>query len=126
MTMTHAFLTGSKVGLRPIERSDAPQFKAWVNDPDVTRTLLLHRPMNLQAEETFIDEATNNEHSVVLAIMAKATGKVIGATGLHPIDFQSRHSQFRIFIGDKGEWGKGYGTEATRLIVGYGFDTRGE
>ena len=26
-------------------------------------------------------------------------------------------------IGDKDEWSKGYGTEAARLIIGYGFNT---
>ena len=48
----------------------------------------------------------------------KAGDKLVGATGLHRMDFKNRHASFGISIGDKSEWGKGYGTEATSLIVG--------
>ena len=34
-----------------------------------------------------------------------------------------RHSGFGIVIGDKESWDKGYGTEATTLLVRYAFET---
>src|SRR5262249_47408000 len=43
-------------------------------------------------------------------------------TGLHRIDFKERHAAFGITIGDKAEWGKGYGTETTRLLVEHAFE----
>ena len=121
--MKPAFLTGTKVSLRPLERSDAPELLPWVNDPAVTSTLLMHRPVNLQAEEAFIDEMTKSETEVVVGITLKESGKLIGAAGLNPIHFQSRQAQFGIFIGDKDEWGKGYATEATSLLTRYAFET---
>jgi RimJ/RimL family protein N-acetyltransferase len=117
------YLIGTNVYLRPLERDDAPTLKPWVNDPEVTRTLRMYRPMTLRAEEEFIDNACRGEDRMVLGIALRATDRLIGCTGLHEIDLRSRRSGFGIFLGDKGEWGKGYGTEATRLIVGHAFTT---
>jgi RimJ/RimL family protein N-acetyltransferase len=47
----------------------------------------------------------------------------IGVTGLRHIDVRNRHAEFGIAIGEKTAWGSGYGTEATRLIVRYAFET---
>ncbi len=121
--MSCPFLVGSRVWLRPLERTDAPNILPWINDPEVTRNLLLHRPMNIQAEEAFIEDTARDPHAVVLAIANRDVDKLIGVTGLQPIDFQSRQAQFGIFIGDRNERGKGLGTEATSLITRYAFDT---
>ncbi|HZQ35151.1 MAG TPA: GNAT family protein, partial [Dehalococcoidia bacterium] len=36
-----------------------------------------------------------------------------------------RTAEFVIFIGQRDEWGKGYGTETTRLLLDYGFTALG-
>ena len=50
---TVVFLEGEKISLRPIERSDAATIQPWVNDQEVTRTLLLFRPVSRETEEEF-------------------------------------------------------------------------
>jgi RimJ/RimL family protein N-acetyltransferase len=121
--MAVTFLAGEKVRLRPIERTDVDALLPWVNDPEVTRTLLIYRPMTREAEIEFIAQLAKSEQDVALGIVLKATDRLIGATGLNQVDTRSRQCQFGIFIGDKAEWGKGYGTEATRLITGFAFET---
>lgn len=122
--MKNPFLIGTKVYLRPLEREDAPLFVPWVNDTEVTRTLeALYRPINLQTEVDFIERMYKSEHDIVFGIAVRETDALIGATGLHQMDFKNRRTSFGIFIGDKQEWGKGYGTEATTLITGYAFET---
>ena len=37
------------------------------------------------------------------------------------MDVRCRHAAFGITIGCKDAWGKGHGTEATRLVVGHAF-----
>jgi RimJ/RimL family protein N-acetyltransferase len=117
------YLVGTKIYLRPLDRADAPLLVPWINDPDVTRTIRFRRPMNLQAEEAFIDRLYQSEHDVVLGIALKEADRLIGVTGLHQLDSKNRHAGFGISIGDKGEWGKGYGTEATLLMVRHAFET---
>jgi [ribosomal protein S5]-alanine N-acetyltransferase len=117
------FLIGDKVYLRPLEKADAPLIVPWFNDQEVIRTLLRYRPLTLREEEEYLDQVTRNEGNVILGIVLRETDRLIGATGLHKIDFRNRHSCFGILIGEKTEWGKGYGTEATGLVVRYAFET---
>jgi ribosomal-protein-alanine N-acetyltransferase len=121
--MKNPFLIGTKIYLRPLEREDAQQCVAWFNHPEITRWLLTYRPVNLRTEEEFIDQALQSEHDLVLGIVVQATDRFIGGTGFHQIDFKNRHASFGISIGEKEEWGKGYGTEATRLMVQHAFET---
>jgi RimJ/RimL family protein N-acetyltransferase len=117
------FLIGPTVYLRPLEREDAPTLVPWMNDAEVTRFLRAYRPYNLAAEEEFIRRIAESTTDVTLGIVPRETDQLIGAAGLHQIDTRNRHAQFGISLGDKTAWGKGYGTEATRLIVRYAFET---
>ncbi|HEV3448176.1 MAG TPA: GNAT family protein [Gemmataceae bacterium] len=121
--MQNPFLIGTKIYLRPLEKEDAPSLRTWINDPDVRCTLNMYRPMNLRDEEEFIARATESEHDLALGIVIKHGDKLIGAAGLHRMDFKNRHASFGISIGDKTEWSRGYGTEATHLMVKHGFET---
>ena len=56
--------------------------------------------------------------------MIEADGKVIGECGLFGGDKIARTVEFGITLGDKDYWGRGYGTEATRLAVDYAFTMR--
>ena len=121
--MKNPFLIGASIYLRPLERSDAPMVQTWINDPEVARTLTRYRPVNLQNEEEFIDKLTHGEDTLPLVIVVKETDRPIGVMGLHQIDFKNRHACFGILLGEKEEWVKGYGTEATSLIVRHAFET---
>jgi RimJ/RimL family protein N-acetyltransferase len=121
--LINPFLIGSKVYLRPLERADAPLLVPWMNDHEVTRNLRRYLPLSLREEEAFIEKLGKDEHGFVVGIASRETDRLLGGTGLHQIDFRNRHAQFGIFIGDNAEWGKGYGTEATWLMVKYAFET---
>jgi diamine N-acetyltransferase len=121
--MKNPFLIGEKIYLRAVEREDAAIFLPWANDFDVKRHMLLHRPMSLAAEEAWIARIQEDKSNVVLSIVLRKDDRVIGNTALHGIHSHSHNASFGIMIGDKAEWGKGYGSEATRLIVGHGFQT---
>jgi RimJ/RimL family protein N-acetyltransferase len=117
------FLIGTKIYLRPLEREDAGTLVPWFNDPEVTRYLKRYRPMNRRGEEEFIDKLSTDESAIPLGIVVRETDALIGAGGLHHLDFKNRSAAFGISIGEKSEWGQGYGGEATGLIVRYAFET---
>lgn len=121
--MQNPFLIGSKVYLRPLDLADAPILTTWMNDPEVTRYLLAHRPLMLLAEEAFLRKMSESERDMALGIVVREPEQFIGVTGFHQFDARNRHVQFGIILGEKSAWGKGYGTEATRLMVRYAFDT---
>jgi RimJ/RimL family protein N-acetyltransferase len=120
--MINPFLVGDKVYLRPLDRGDAPAFVTWLNDPELSRFLLARLPMTLRAEEEFIDSLGKGER-ITLGIALRDGDRLIGGAGLHDLDERCRRATFGILIGPPEERGKGYGTEVTRLMVGYAFET---
>jgi RimJ/RimL family protein N-acetyltransferase len=58
----------------------------------------------------------------IFGIVDKETDKLIGGVGLHDIDFINGMGMYGIYIGEKEFRGKGYGKEATFLLMDYGFN----
>jgi RimJ/RimL family protein N-acetyltransferase len=121
--MNSPFLIGPSVYLRPLEIADARTIVPWLNDPEVTRNLRRYQPMTLAEEEEFLRRLPESATDLALGIALRADDRLVGATGLHKMDTRNRHAELGIFIGDKSAWGKGHGTEATRLLVRHAFDT---
>jgi RimJ/RimL family protein N-acetyltransferase len=119
----NAFLIGPTIYLRPLEAEDARIIAPWMNDQQVIRSTRQYRPMTLAREQEFLASLNTREDQLTLGIVPRASGELIGVTGLHQIDFHSRHAAFGIIIGVPETWGKGYGTEATRLVVEHAFMT---
>jgi RimJ/RimL family protein N-acetyltransferase len=116
-------IRGERMYLRGAERSDLPTFVRWFNDADVLHNLAMFAPMSLAAEEQWFErmlaaQGTTDHHFV---ICRADDGRPIGTTGLHAIDRTNGTAEFGIAIGEKSEWGKGFGTDATRAICDFGF-----
>ena len=120
--MQTPFLIGSTIYLRPLDLADVPLLLTWMNDPEVTRQLRAYRPMMRLAEEEFLRKLSTSERDIALGIMVREPEQFIGVTGLHRLDVRNHHAEFGITVGEKSAWSKGYGTEATRLMVQYAFD----
>ena len=61
-------------------------------------------------------------NDVLFGIVVRETDRLIGSIGLNQIDFRYRSASLGMMMGEKSMWGKGYGTEATRLVVRYAFE----
>ncbi|MBE8469671.1 GNAT family N-acetyltransferase [Streptomyces sp. 3R004] len=59
-----------------------------------------------------------------LAVTDRATGELVGEVVLYEWDARARCCTFRTLLGPRGR-DRGLGTEATRLVVGYGFEELG-
>jgi RimJ/RimL family protein N-acetyltransferase len=118
-------LRGKNVVLRPVKRSDISYFLKWFNDREVVQYVGLYLPMTEMSEEKFIEElGTTRAGSDVILVIEVVEGdstKPIGNCGLQGISPKDHNALFGIVIGEKDYWSKGYGTEATRLLIDYGF-----
>ncbi|AKI96661.1 GNAT family N-acetyltransferase [Kosmotoga pacifica] len=111
-------LKGGKVVLRPLEVEDAQTIVSLINDAEFRQYLTLAFPINKFMEEDWIKKHSSSSNEVNLAITAD--GELIGTTG-YDIDWVNRWAEFGIGIFNKKFWGKGYGTEATKLMLKYAF-----
>ena len=118
-----AFIRGTRIYLRPLERIDLNEtYLSWLNDPEVTRYLESGIfPSTYQDLEKFYQEVAGSPTNVMLAIADRKSHRHIGNVKLGPIHWVHRRAMFGILIGDRRFWGKGVGEEATRLMVEYGF-----
>ncbi len=121
--MINPYLIGHAVYLRPLERPDAAAIVPWFNDPDVNHFLERVAPMTLHQEEQWIADAYDGAHNLALGIALREDDRLVGVVGLKDIDSRNRSAGFGISIGVKELWGRGHGTEATRLIVKHCFET---
>lgn len=115
-------LIGEKCYLSPISIEDAEQYVEWLNDMEVSKNLVMSsRQITLEKEREILSNMSKNQ-SQIFGIIDKSNDKLIGNCSLFNIDHHDGKAGFGIFIGDKSYWNKGYGTEATKLILDYGFN----
>ena len=117
-------LKGKRVILRPIKRSDKELFLKWFNDLEVIKNLTLYLPMTEVAEEKWIEDVMKEQRPifVIEAILPNRKRQPIGNCGLYNIRNKDRVATFGIAVGEKKFWGDGYGFEAARLLINYGFE----
>ena len=116
-------LHGEKVRLRAIEREDILTWWTFNNDLEVELAGGGDPPYpqsiaRLQAEfET--DASRGGRDGPRFAI--EADGRMIGQCALYNMEPVARTALIGIAIGDKNYWGQGYGRDAIRVLVAYGF-----
>lgn len=117
------FIPGEKVYLRALERADLNEkYLGWLNDPVVNRYLESGIfPYTIDELEKFFEQVSGSREQVILAIADKKTDEHIGNIKLGPINWVHRKATLGILIGEKHCWGQGMATDATRLMVEYGF-----
>jgi RimJ/RimL family protein N-acetyltransferase len=120
--MSALLLRGERVILRRLAKPDAPRLAEMVNRPEVQRTTRLSGRISVAAEEAFIEAVAEARDQLVLAITAADDGRLLGVAGLHGlVGDGARQAELGIFIGDPAEWGKGFATDAVRLLAAHGF-----
>ncbi len=118
------FLTGENVDLYPVEESDLEQLRDIVNHEDVWQWISISQPQNMRSEQQFYEALTDNEDQVTLLVYAKDEEQTVGTVGLRMEEEPDRVADLGLML-DADHHSKGIGTEAARLMVGYGFDTLG-
>lgn len=113
-------IMGEKVALGPLQRSHVPLYERWLNDFELATTYFLGdlRPGHYEDLNERYDRLVRD---VTFTIYECASMRPIGITGLDSVHHYNRTANFGILIGEKRCWGKGYGTEATRLTLDWGF-----
>lgn len=119
-------ITGERIRLRAMERTDVPLFVPWLNDPEVRNGISLYLPVSLVGEEAWFENMIKgpaDEQPMMIEVRQAESWTPIGNMGIFGINRRVRSAEIGILIGDKNYWNRGYGTEAMRMILQHGFDT---
>ena len=121
--MNDPFIVGKKLYLRGIEKIDLMNIVNWINDSKVTYYLVIgEKPAHLELITEQWERGIKSSDEITFTIVEKRKNKMIGWCGFYSINWISRAAEYRIFIGDKNYWNKGFGTEVTKLLLKYGFE----
>ena len=115
-------LVGERIYLSPkaVDDEAAEKFAEWLNDFETTDYIGQDTNLiNINKEKEFLAKLADEEAN--FDIVTLDGDKLIGTIGLNKIDHIHRTGTVGIFIGDKDYRSKGYGTEAMKLLLDYGF-----
>jgi RimJ/RimL family protein N-acetyltransferase len=121
-----AAVRGRTVVLRPHTGSNLPAFKRWYGDPEIARlTRYQEGPMGADEVERFFEARVAGVGSLALAIHLADSGRLIGTCAFSQLDGDNGSALFHITIGEPDCWGRGYGSEATALMLDHAFGVLG-
>jgi RimJ/RimL family protein N-acetyltransferase len=114
-------LSGTQIDLRPVTVEDATAMFASLSDKESMRLTGTQESFTFDRVRQFCEKIEHAEDRADYAITLKDDPAYIGEAVLNDIDWRNRTASFRIALGNEALLGKGYGSEATQLIIDYGF-----
>ena len=116
-------LVGARCYLSPVSLEDAEKWTQWDNDLEVTIPLgdEAYTPYPAEKTRQIIEDVVRSQGHI-FSIVDLETDELIGRCMLFDIDQVNRRAMLGIVIGEKDYRGKGYGQDATRLLLDYGFN----
>jgi RimJ/RimL family protein N-acetyltransferase len=117
-------LKGENIILVPPRREFIDIYLKWMTDPEITQYLMIFRPITREIEEEWFNSLKNNPNSFLFSIIfPKENLEILIGNCSIDVDWKNRVGNCGIVIGEKEYQGRGYGTEAMKLLVSYGFNT---
>lgn len=115
-------LVGKNVYLSPFNPDDAIQNTIWMNNLKLTNHIGQSFNVYTLANEKEFLEQDNSNTNINFCIVRLEDNKLLGNCSITHILQVQGTAEIGIFIGDEENWGKGYGTEAIKLLIDFGFN----
>ena len=114
-------LIWEKVYLSPLNPDDAETLTKWWCDERISKnTTMISQVPTLAWEKKWLEE----EHSTyTFAIVKKDWDELLGTIELWSVNFINQTAELWIAIWNFEEHNKGYGTDAVKTIIEFGFNT---
>lgn len=118
--MQNPFIVGERLYLRPLEPDkDYHPVAQWGNAEDMRRYFNVYPASDARMKER-LDQFYRSFQHILFGVALKDDNDLIGIVGLKDINTLNQTAEFYVKI-DPSRQGKGYGTEATTLMLRYGF-----
>jgi len=96
----------------------------WINSRDLVLHSAPFKPISEAQHRTWFKQVQERNDTFIFGIRLRDPDRLIGYCQLHAIDSVHRNAELQIRLGATGEWGKGYGTQATVQLLRFAFVDR--
>ena len=116
-------LRGERIRLTAINKDDLPVFAGWYEDAGFSRfsDSTPAAPLSEAQWATRLEEQQKANDGFLFAIRELETDSMIGFAELVGIQWNHQNAWIGIGLGDRANWGKGYGREAMELVLKFAF-----
>lgn len=115
-------IIGKKTTLQAVDKENIEQLRNWRNDPKLRKYFREYREISKNMQNNWYEKINQDDNQVNFQIHDKETNKLIGHCGLYYINWVHRHAEFGIYVGDFDFRNGGYGSDALRTLIKYGFE----
>lgn len=115
---------GEKIRLREYKKEDIKLAQEYINDSEIKKLLNPGIPFlyTYEDEEKWYENLSASKDTYNFAIETLEDKKYIGGCGINEVDWKNSYVVVGIFIGDKDYLGKGYGTDAMKVLMHFIFE----
>jgi len=120
-----AWIAGERIILRAWERDDVrSRWEADQSaDSEAQRLRDWHEPpRSLTRREQDFDAEQAEPDPTAISLIIEAEGRAVGDINLFQIDTRDARALIGLSIWSRDDWDKGYGTDATRAMMRWGFE----
>ncbi len=119
-------IPGRLVVLRRHRAENLRAFQRWYSDPEIAQ-LTRYQQSALSADEIqrFFYARIMGPDFLAMAIHLRESDRLVGTCAFSQLDVDNDSTLYHITIGERDAWGKGYGTEATELMIAHAFSGLG-
>ena len=115
-------IPGRLIVLRRHRTENLRAFTRWYSDPEVARlTRYQQSPLSSDEVQRFFYSRIMGSDFLAMAIHLRETDRLIGTCAFSQLDGNNGSTIYHITIGERDAWGKGYGSEATELMLAHAF-----
>ena len=118
-------LLGTSVRLEPLTVAVLADYWAALSDPEVSRLTGTHAVFQPSDVETWLRTRQDHHDRADWAILRADDGAFLGEAVLNDLDPDNESASYRVWLAGPAVFGRGYGSEATRLVVDYALDAVG-
>jgi diamine N-acetyltransferase len=115
-------LRGRLVELAALREEDSPLLHEWINDRELVTHSAPFREVSRAEHDEWFDRVRSRQDMRIFGIRLLDADRLVGSCQLHSIHPVHRSAELQLRIGAGDARGRGIGSEATRLLLQYGFE----